>query len=402
MVRDTLTDRYLINASECGTGKTTMCLHAIIKSGLKAIIICPAYLTYTWKSEIEKHFEGVSYSIFPEYNKKSHITICSYDRIDKLLMKCFETTPIFLVFDEAHYLCNPYTKRTKNAIKLMAGLSADYCVLATGTPIKNRVSEYWQLFSICSSWRKDRFNNNFKNKWVFATIFSNKSEKWVSGRKVTQFYGVKNLENLKKIYHNYVKKIYLKDVICLPEMREQTLTFNDDFADSELEKTLDKAFSTGHISSVKAKWASSKTPFTAKYISEMLEEHEKIVVFSDHVEPLHLLASSLYKHSYGIITGEISADKRQEIIKEFQSGNMRIIFCTILAAGVGITLTSANILIFNDLSWVPANNTQAAARINRIGQTKTCLIKYIARKGIDEMITNTLKSKGRTIDAVQN
>ena len=72
-----------------------------------------------------------------------------------------------------------------------------------------------------------------------------------------------------------------------------------------------------------------------------------------------------------------------------------------LAAGTGITLTAAHIVIFAELNWNPSNLTQAEDRAHRIGQTQPVQIYYlIASKTADDYILTSLRRKMRNLDAI--
>jgi SNF2 family DNA or RNA helicase len=66
----------------------------------------------------------------------------------------------------------------------------------------------------------------------------------------------------------------------------------------------------------------------------------------------------------------------------------------------GFTLTATNRVVFNDLSWCPADNEQAEKRIHRIGQTKDCYVVHIVSQGIDRKIAQVLQEKQKTIKKV--
>jgi SNF2 family DNA or RNA helicase len=68
------------------------------------------------------------------------------------------------------------------------------------------------------------------------------------------------------------------------------------------------------------------------------------------------------------ITGDVPAEDRQPKVDKFQAGGTRVLVNTIMAGGVGLTLTAADTAIFAEEDWTPANNEQAEDRLHRIGQ----------------------------------
>jgi SWI/SNF-related matrix-associated actin-dependent regulator of chromatin subfamily A-like protein 1 len=71
------------------------------------------------------------------------------------------------------------------------------------------------------------------------------------------------------------------------------------------------------------------------------------------------------------------------------------------AGGVGLNLTAARQVVFNDLDWVPANHWQAEDRAYRIGQTGCVTVTYMIGLGtIDEFVKTVLQVKAQLVDAV--
>jgi len=103
------------------------------------------------------------------------------------------------------------------------------------------------------------------------------------------------------------------------------------------------------------------------------------------------------KPQIGLITGKVSHQQRIEFINDFQKREVKILLCNIQSAGVGLNLSQADIAIFADRSYSPADNEQAEARFLPAKDSenlKTRLIIDLICKGtIDEKILNLLKRK---------
>ena len=146
----------------------------------------------------------------------------------------------------------------------------------------------------------------------------------------------------------------------------------------------------------------SKVPYTCKIALELLEQGEQIVIFSDHKDPVDALQKTIKKAGYsvGMLTGDIDTDKRDFNVSRFQSGHLNVIIGTIKAASVGITLTAARHMIFNDSSWVLADMVQAERRIDRISQTRPVTITKVLNGDFDIKLEEKLASKRREIGQV--
>jgi hypothetical protein len=80
---------------------------------------------------------------------------------------------------------------------------------------------------------------------------------------------------------------------------------------------------------------------------------------------------------------------------------VRVFAANIVAGGVGLNLTAARQVVFNDLDWVPANHWQAEDRAYRIGQANSVHVAYMcAEETIDEFVASVLRIKEGIIEAV--
>jgi SNF2 family DNA or RNA helicase len=107
-----------------------------------------------------------------------------------------------------------------------------------------------------------------------------------------------------------------------------------------------------------------------------------------------------YPKNSVIIDGRMSTTKREEAINKFQNDpKIKILIGNIIAAGIGINLTAAEVVIMNDLSFVPSHHSQAEDRAYRQGQMKDVLVYYpIFENTIEQIIYNILQRKKNVID----
>lgn len=144
--------------------------------------------------------------------------------------------------------------------------------------------------------------------------------------------------------------------------------------------------------------AKAKIPKLLELIEDYEETEEPVIVFSAHRAPIDALGQ---RPGWATITGDVSPEKRTEIVADFQAGKLKGVAATISAAGTGITLTNAKTGVFVDQDWTPGNNAQAQDRICRIGaKTGGCNYKImIADHAIDERVNEILARKRAIIDA---
>jgi SNF2 family DNA or RNA helicase len=131
-------------------------------------------------------------------------------------------------------------------------------------------------------------------------------------------------------------------------------------------------------------------------IDDVVERDEKVIVFSNWVEPLRTIYKYLSKkHKTCCYTGTMSEADREKHKQVFiQNPNYKVMLGTIGAMGVSITLTVATNVIFYDDCWTPADKEQAEDRANRIGSTEPLKVYTIMSKGtIDERVRQILEQK---------
>lgn len=146
-----------------------------------------------------------------------------------------------------------------------------------------------------------------------------------------------------------------------------------------------------------------------EYIEQWIEENKPgegqawdnpLVVWTHHHEVTELMEESI--RDLGVptatIKGGVSPKASARIVEDFQAGTIGVLVASIHAAGVGITLTRANMSLFVETDWTPAIVSQAEHRTHRIGQKRnTMSVTLIAPGTLDETIQLTLERKGKTL-----
>jgi len=384
-----------------GLGKTLSALSIFVRSKRKrCLIVCPAYLKYTWLGEIKKFYpeEGLAWAI--EGTSKQinldniKFIVVSYDVLSKIEYIAKECD--HYIFDEFHYCKSPDTKRFQAVDILTAKYKPEGLTVLTGTPITNRVKDCWSILYVLS---KGTYQRSY---WNFCNYFSHATKKRIGRREITEFKGLKNYDQLRTELKQFCIRRNL-DSVKLPTLTQKKVivSYNGDKNLSDAWS----AFTEGRpdtTSSGKATSAKMKAEFTGKYIIDLLEqETAPLLVFSDHKEPLYIMQRMLEGgYAVALITGEVTTQKRDEIIREFQAGKIQVLLATIPALCTGVTLTKATNVIYNDVSWIPANNSQSMARIYRIGQKEPCFAHIIIGSKEDEAIFDKLAEKKEAINTV--
>ena len=126
---------------------------------------------------------------------------------------------------------------------------------------------------------------------------------------------------------------------------------------------------------------------------------EKLIIFTEHRDTLRYLAAkigSLLGNPDAVVTihGGLLRDERRKVEELFkQDKSVRILIATD-AAGEGINLQRAHLMVNYDLPWNPNRLEQRFGRIHRIGQTEVChLWNLVARETREGMVFQRLFEK---------
>lgn len=131
-------------------------------------------------------------------------------------------------------------------------------------------------------------------------------------------------------------------------------------------------------------------------VDDIVENGEKVIIFSNWVEPLRNIYKFISKkHKTCCYTGTMKEADREKHKRVFQTNpDYKVIIGTIGAMGVSATLTAATNVIFYDDCWTPSDKEQAEDRSYRIGTTKSVNIYTLVSKGtIDEYVYKILEDK---------
>lgn len=139
-----------------------------------------------------------------------------------------------------------------------------------------------------------------------------------------------------------------------------------------------------------------------------IKKGEKIIIVSQWVSYLHIIKIVIEKELPGIkyisLQGNIQMKQRTESIRKFESDtSIKVCFLSLMSSSEGITLVSANNLVFMDKWWNKSKMIQCADRIHRIGQIKQVKIYNLGIKdSIEEKIEELLNKKLRISKLVLN
>jgi SWI/SNF-related matrix-associated actin-dependent regulator 1 of chromatin subfamily A len=415
-------------ADEMGLGKTIQALGVCsglapaAEKPLRVLVVCPASLRLNWAREAARWLVGdwtVTAHIkagkvqTSRSGSKHSLEIVNYDILSKV--PCVHGTEWdVLVVDEAHYAKNSKAQRTK----ALAAIKADRRVFLTGTPICNRPLELHSLLTQIEPSEWGAFGEA-KSFFKFAYRYCSPQKVWTGSRHVTTFTGASNLDELQTRLRTGVMVRRLKaDVLKdLPPKTRQTIGLpangcsslieeqwgyfggDSDRAEEELERGALPAFS--EFSRVRREIGMAKVTYVVDHVTQALadDDSRKIVVMAHHHEVVAGLVTGLAEFGAVKLDGTMDAVSRDAAVTRFQTDpTCRVFVGSIMAAGVGITLTAAHHVVFAELDWVPGNISQAEDRCHRIGQRDNVLVQHLVFEGsLDEHLLKTIIAKQEVI-----
>ena len=396
-----------ILADDMGLGKSIQSIIAALESGANNIlIVCPSAVKINWKREINIFCDDVAIVEGRKWNK-AKFTIINYD-----ILKNFHTLgdgkkkditdPVLeynrqlvnakfdlVIIDEAHYLKNNKSIRGEIMVDLIVNHNIEKAWLLTGTPIANRPMDFFNLLKIIRA--------PIANNWqYFATRYCDarkmfRTLKNGSKKQIWLTDGASNIDELATKTKNLILRrlkidvLDMPDKLVIPNYYELTDKGWDEYNrlwDDYLEKRKAEK-KKGSIQRdlvelilLRKFIAMEAIPQTIEMVENALELDRKVIIFTNFTDELNELGDYFGKKCV-MHNGPMSEKEKQKSVDEFQNNpNIRVFIGNIKSAGVGITLTKANFVIFNSFDWVPGSNEQAEDRAYRIGQNENVNVYY--------------------------
>ena len=140
---------------------------------------------------------------------------------------------------------------------------------------------------------------------------------------------------------------------------------------------------------------SAKLTALADIVDSAAQDGKKLVVIARFLPEIDAIRRTLEKKciNYSVISGEIK-DRDEQVRRFQQDPDVTVFVGQIATAGMGITLTAADTMVFYSLDYSMSNFEQAKARIHRVGQRNPCTYIYLVAAGtVDEKVLQALRDK---------
>ena len=407
-------NKKFILADDMGLGKTTSTIIAALEAGAKKVlIICPATLKINWKREIENYSDKSVYiAEGKNFSTDSDFVIINYDIIknfhdpkkkdnSQVLLSKFD----LVIIDEAHYIKNAQAQRTKLINDIVKDI--DRLWLLTGTPMTSRPIDYFNLLSLVDS-------PVAKNWMAYVIRYCEGYQFKVGPRKVWNVMGASNLEELRDRTVGLTLRRLKENVLDLPDkiitpvylrlksnQYEAVMGEYYDWYDKNPDESKSLTVQFSKLTKVRQIIADEKIAQTIEIAENIIEQDKKVIIFCNFTDSLNKITEHFGKSAVKL-DGSMSKAGRQFSVDQFQENpKVKVFVGNIKAAGVGITLTAAEAVVMNDLSFLPSDHAQAEDRAYRYGQKNNVLVYYpIFENTIEGIIYDILNNKKLVISTV--
>lgn len=439
--------KNVILADDMGLGKTIEAIEFVLREKteglmISALIVVPASLKIQWKREIERFspvdnpltiqiIDGNPTSREAQWLSHTDIVIVNYETLCNDIEYGFVKKGIFshIIVDEASYIKNPSTKRSKS-VRAVGKICSSRLAL-TGTPLENHVDELWSI-------------GNFVDPVLFGTRSAFKKRyNLLLKKKVKpdeEHQRERQLNDLRTTLRNVMIRRRKADV--LTELPPVTVTRHDvqlhpvaqqmhDTLAASLRELVERyhQLSSGERNQqMNEIMFSLSTQILAKltYMRELclmpeliipdqvvpnvklirlleiledMDADDKVVIFTEFRRVAEMLHSNIPNST--IVHGGIEQTDRQAIIENFKTDpNIRVMITTRVME-FGVNLQFANYIVNYDLHYNPAKMAQRIDRLHRMGQQRNVMvINLIANNTIEEVIETILVRKYNLFCAV--
>ena len=422
-----------IIADDMGLGKTLQVIAVLLQlkeSGRlnkrKVLVVVPTGLLVNWQKECARFAPELTVSIYHGPMREiakfdGDILLTSYGVMRSDAAKLKKLKWELIVIDEAQNIKNTSTAQTK----AVNSISASSHIAMSGTPVENRLSEYWSIM-------------NFTNKGLLGTL---KDFNTTYGRPI-QLEGSKDaIERFKAVTAPFMLRRLKSDKSIISDLpdkieRDEYAALTPDQS-ALYQQTVNEAMreiegieGTDHASLfkreglvlqmimalnqicnhpaqfLKTKQAdaelSGKTMMLMDRVEEIVNNGEKVLIFTQFKEMGDLIAKMLERRNIASMFyhGGTTLKKRTEMVDRFQTmRSAQVFILSLKAAGTGLNLTAATNVIHFDLWWNPAVEAQATDRAYRIGQHNNVQVyRFITKGTFEEKINDMIQDKKQLAD----
>lgn len=427
--------RTFLLADEPGLGKTAQSLIAASVAGAFPLLaVVPNVVKMNWAREVERWIPGRRATVIhgdgQDVDAFADVIIVNYEVVDRHLSWIGEMGFKGMVVDEAHFIKNLASQRSKNVLALANRIVErspghnPLRIALTGTPLINDIDDFRAIWQFLGWIDGDKPSAELLAKLESVGLTPADKGFYASARETVIDLGI---VRRKKI--DVAKDLPAKRVVDLPVELDDELGSSIRAAEEELAKRLlekynrmglaggfrgssadlirlvaqneldeSKGAKTGeNVFTMVRKIGQAKAGLASDYAAQLARSVGKVVFFAKHIDVMdraeRAFTAQGIKHVS--IRGDQTTPARQIAIDTFNKDEtVQIAVCSLTAAGVGLNLQASSNVVLAELSWTSAEQTQAIDRVHRIGQEMPVTAwRIIAAQTIDAKIAELIDSK---------
>ncbi|PKH39045.1 Helicase conserved C-terminal domain-containing protein [Nocardioides alpinus] len=429
--------RTFLLADEPGLGKTAQALLAAqAANAFPLLVVCPNVVKTNWARETERwiprrratviHGDGDQVDAFAD------VIIVNYEILDRHVGWLGEFGFRGMVVDEAHFIKNKTSQRSRHVLELSERLRArtarPLLMALTGTPLINDIEDFraiWQFLG----WIDDRKPMPRLMESLEETDLTPADHSFYpAARKAVIDMGIvrrrkvdvaadiparriadipvelddEDARSIRSAEKELARRLVERYKAALETRRTGSVV---DGIDHELvrrvatweREEMDSGTSGENVFSMFRRIGRAKAGLSADYAAQLARNVGKVVFFARHIDVMDVAEDTFTRRGlkHVSIRGDQSAKAREKAITSFVNDpDVQVIVCSLAAAGVGVNLQVASNVVLAELSWTDAEQTQAIDRVHRIGQSDPVTAwRIIAAQTIDTRIAELIDSK---------
>ncbi|MFN5416458.1 MAG: DEAD/DEAH box helicase, partial [Flavobacteriia bacterium] len=371
-------------ALDMGLGKTiTSATMSKVTEARRTVIIGPTLVKWNWYEDMTRFwgYNPMYWTILDAVKSKNikafqeRFVVLNYEQVKKNMDYLLRDEVNHVIIDECHAYKNHNSLRSKHLAEFLKHIPQARITMLSGTPITNRINDMFSYLKIAHH-PLGKTKSKFEDRYTLKV-----------GARGGKIIGAKNIDELKGRISNLMIRLRSEDCLNLPPIIITNYYFehnelNNEY-DEELKNLREKKARydllqgvekqkmnheiKNNIHTLNRLVATSKVSQVKLLIDSLVEEGEKVVVFSGYKDPINRL-EELYGNSCVKIDGTVQPHKRQILINRFiEDDKCKVFLGNMKAAGIGINLVNAKHVIMMNFPFSPEQIEQAQKRLHRPG-----------------------------------
>jgi uncharacterized Zn finger protein/superfamily II DNA or RNA helicase len=414
-------------ADDMGLGKTVQVIAMLLrlkedgalKGDQKALVVVPTTLLTNWCKEINRFAPDLRVHVYHGSLRKmppladADVLLTTYGVLRSETEVFQKKDWLLVILDEAQNIKNLETAQTKAVKKLKAPVR----IAMTGTPVENRLSEYFSIADFANHGYLGTLKA-FTEEYAKPIELERNHSVLNRFQRITAPFLLRRVKTDKSIISDLPDKIETNQFCSLTP--EQAALYQN-IVDESLQAITQAKEGNIHRQGLVLKMLtalkqvcnhpahflkkavadpslSGKTQLLLDLQAQILENGEKTLIFTQYREMGELLVP-LLRDQMGLevafLHGGVSRAARDQMVEDFQhKRTAKVLLLSLKAGGTGLNLTAASNVIHYDLWWNPAVEAQATDRAFRIGQQRNVQVHRLMTQGtFEEKINTMLQSK---------